>query len=674
LIFSDTILKWGGKYRFKGKKMLALDNITKRFSQGKAILDAASCKINNGERVGLVGPNGAGKSTLLAIITKSLEPDAGAVHLSKSGKIGYLRQETDFLCTAQTTILDYCLDSFTELNALEERIHQLEEQLQTNCSNHQLLDELGQLQHQFEASGGYSIRHNLEKCLSGLGFQTADFQRYFKEFSGGWQMRAELARILVSNPDLLLLDEPTNYLDVEAVEWLHGFLKKFSGTLILISHDRYLLNTLTEHTVVLMHGKLRKFKGNYDAYLEKYEQEVKVLAAAQKNQEKKKEQLERFVERFKAKATKASQARSRQKQLDKMESVEIQDFRMTPSKITLPDPPRCGHELVRLNDVSFSYDNERFIYQNLTVSINNGEKLAFSGWNGVGKTTLLRLLCGSLCPTKGVRATGSNVSIGYHSQEYVETMNPDLTVWEVVRQNAGEASDGQVRSILGSFRFIGDDIYKPVEVLSGGEKVRLSFCRMLVNPPNLLILDEPTAHLDIGTRASLEQAIKAFSGTVCLVSHDIDFIKAVAENIIEVTPNKLTRYYGDYDYFRQKKAEHEAASQAVATPSTTKTVYASIPEPALSRKEQRRLEAEKRNSINKVLKPLKKEVEKIELTLETLEEEKSSIWEKLTSETNPEAIKKLNQRLSVIEKEQDSLNESWEQKAEALEELEASLN
>lgn len=649
--------------------MLALDNITKRFTQGKAILDSASCKINNGERVGLVGPNGAGKSTLLSIITKSLEPDSGAIHISKSGKIGYLRQETDFPCTDQTTILDYCLESFTELKELEAQIHKLEERLQTDSSNSELLDELGKLQHQFEESGGYSVRHNLEKCLSGLGFQTSDFNRRFKEFSGGWQMRAELARILVCLPDLLLLDEPTNYLDVEAVEWLHGFLKKFDGTLILISHDRYLLNTLTDHTVVLMHGKLRKFKGNYDDYIEKYEQEVKVLEAAQKNQEKKKEQLERFVERFKAKATKASQARSRQKQLDKMESIEVQDFRMTPSKITLPDPPRCGHELVRLNNASFSYNNERFIYQNLTVSINNGEKLAFSGWNGVGKTTLLRLLCGSLQPTLGNRSTGSNVSIGYHSQEYVETMNPDLTVWEVVRQNAGDASDNQVRSILGSFRFIGDDIYKTVEVLSGGEKVRLSFCRMLVNPPNLLILDEPTAHLDIGTRASLEQAIKDFTGAVCLVSHDIDFIKAVAENIIEVTPNKLTRYYGDYDYFRQKKSEHDAAK-----PEETKPASKTAEPTTVSRKEQRRLEAEKRNSINKVLKPLKKEVEKIELTLEELEEEKSSIWEKLTSETNPEEIKNLNQRLSAIEKEQDSLNESWEQKAEELEELESSLN
>ncbi len=648
--------------------MLALENVTKRFSQGRAILDSASCKINNGERVGLVGPNGAGKSTLLSIITGSMEPDNGDVHIAKRSKIGYLRQETDFPCTDKTTIMEYCLDSFIELNAIEKRIHELEELLSTNSNSTDLLNELGHLQHEFEAAGGYNIRHSLERCLCGLGFKTDDFNRRFKEFSGGWQMRAELARILVSLPDLLLLDEPTNYLDVEAVEWLHDFLKKFSGTLILISHDRYLLNTLTDQTLVLMHGKLRKFKGNYDSYISKYEQEVKVLEAAIKNQEKKKEQLERFVTRFKAKATKATQARSRQKQLDKMESIEIQDFRMTPSRIVLPEPPRCGHELVRLEDVSLSYDGERWIYQGLEMAVASGEKLAFVGWNGVGKTTLLRMLCGSLDVTSGKRVTGTNVSIGYHSQEYVETMDPALTVWEVVRNNAGTASDNQVRSILGSFRFSGDDIYKPVEVLSGGEKVRLSFCRMLVNPPNLLILDEPTAHLDIGTRASLEQAMKDFTGAVCLVSHDIDFIRAVAENIIEVTPNKLTRFYGDYDYYRQKKQEN--AQQETVTATATAAIKSEVAEkPAVSRKEQRRLEAERRKEINRVAKPLQKAVATIEQTLEKIEEEKGEIWDKLTSETDAEQIKLLNCRLAEIGAEQDRLTEEWEEKAEELEEL-----
>jgi len=646
--------------------MLSIENVTKRFSQGVPVLDKISCRINTGERVGLVGPNGAGKSTLLSIITGSMEADEGKIVMPKGFRLGYLRQETDIECEAETSLIDYGLNNFDTLVKIEQEITEVESQILGGDHSESTLHKLGELQHQFEDEGGYRVKHGLEKCLCGLGFQISDFKKPFKAFSGGWQMRAELARILVTEPDILLLDEPTNYLDVEAVEWLRDYLKKFEGTLLLISHDRFLLNNLTKYTAVLVNGKMRKFQGNYDNYLIKYEQELATTEAAQKNQAKKKEQLESFVTRFKSKATKASQARSRQKQLDKMEEITITDFRMKPSKITLLPPPKCGHNLVTLSDVSKSYDGQRWIYKGLDLVIENGEKLAFIGWNGVGKTTLLRMISGNLAPTSGTCSYGSNVMVGYHSQEYVETMNPDFTVWETIRMTGKDLSDSQVRRILGSFRFSGENVNKSVSVLSGGEKVRLSFCRMLANPPNLLILDEPTAHLDIGTRASLETALQEFEGAICLVSHDIDFIRAIAEMVIEVTPNKLTRYYGNYEYYRQKKDQQSLESSEKPKPSTNSTGSG---ENTLSKKERKRQEADRRNAINKLKKPLETVLAKLDKRSETLDLTEKEIWSHLTTETNPEEIKKFNIELAQISKEKKQIAEDWEEKFLELEEL-----
>lgn len=646
--------------------MLSIENVTKRFSQGVPVLDKVSCRINTGERVGLVGPNGAGKSTLLSIITGSMEPDEGKIVMPKGFRLGYLRQETDIECDGDTCLIDYGLNNFNALGQIEHAITAIELKISQGDRSEATLHQLGELQHQFEDEGGYRVKHGLEKCLCGLGFQVADFKKPFTTFSGGWQMRAELARILVSEPDILLLDEPTNYLDVEAVEWLRDYLKKFEGTMLLISHDRFLLNNLTKHTAVLVNGQMRKFQGNYDSYLIKYEQELETTEAAQKNQAKKKEKLESFVTRFKSKATKATQARSRQKQLDKMEEITITDFRMKPSKISLLPPPKCGHNLVTLSDVSKSYDGERWIYKGLNLVIENGEKLAFIGWNGVGKTTLLRMISGNLAPTTGTCSYGSNVMVGYHSQEYVETMNPDFTVWETIRTTGKDLSDSQVRRILGSFRFSGENVNKSVSVLSGGEKVRLSFCRMLANPPNLLILDEPTAHLDIGTRASLEKALQEFEGAICLVSHDIDFIRAIAEMVVEVTPNKLTRYYGNYEYYRQKKDQQEPESvQKTATANDSDGVS----EDMQSKKERKRQEAERRNAMNKLKRPLEKLIEKLDKQSDKLDETEKEIWELLTTEQNSEEIKKLNIQLSEISKEKEQISESWEVKFMELEEL-----
>lgn len=660
--------------------MLVIDNVTQIFGQGRLILDEATCKINAGEHVGLVGPNGAGKSTLFNIITGQLQPHSGQVHIAKGARLGYLRQEPSAGVDRQRSVIDYCLESFEDLKALETQLHELEEKMAAGDTSEALLEAHGHLQHEFEERGGYQLRHRVEACLCGLGFHADELSRPLVSFSGGWQMRAELSRILVSEPEILLLDEPTNYLDVEAVEWLRDFLRRYAGTMLLISHDRCLLNTLTQSTVVLMNGGLRKFAGSYDQFLASFEQEAKTLEAAKKNQDRKKAQLERFVEQFKAKATKAAQARSKQRELDKMEEIDIPEFSFRPPKLSLPEPPHCGHELVRLEEVSKSYDGEKWIYQNLDLSITNGEKIAFVGWNGVGKTTLLRILSGSLPFESGERVLGTGVKIGYHSQEYIETMDPESTLWDTVRSKAIGWSDSQVRAMLGSFRFSGEDIEKRVSMLSGGEKVRLSFCRILVDPPNLLILDEPTSHLDIGTREVLQEALCDYKGAICLVSHDIAFIQGVAKEVIEVTPCKLTRFFGDYDYYREKKRELLAAENGEGTAYEVSGTGAVLKaagkekkieeaEGSLSRKEQKRLEAERRNQLSKFRKPLEKRISAAETKMETLETEQQTLWDELSAVTDGEEIKQKNQRLAAIEAELEAAMTDWEAASLELEEL-----
>jgi ATP-binding cassette subfamily F protein 3 len=524
--------------------MIDFSGIYKSYADQDLLINA-SLRINPGDKIGLIGPNGAGKSTLFGMITGDTPPDKGKVQVPQNARLGYLKQQLPDNAT-ERTVIDFVADAIPELNDLLLEIKSLEHEISGSKANTDMkLRRLGELQHKYEALGGYTIKTRAAVILSGLGFEERRFTDLLSEFSGGWQMRAGLARVLAASPDIMLLDEPSNYLDIPAIEWLQRYLRSFKGTLLLISHDRYLLKSLTNITVEISNGILTRYAGNYDYYEREKEQRIISQKAAKQNQDKKKEQIERFVERFRAKNTKASQVKSRLKTLEKMEDIRIAVHRNN-APIRLPEPPHSGSEIIRLNDACFSYGENAFNLVNINLTIEKGAKIAFAGYNGTGKTTLLKVLAGVLPLEKGSRVLGHKVIIGYQAQEFSDILPPEQTLSDIMRHAMPVGEDmKRIRSVLGSFGFTGDDVDKQCQVLSGGEKIRLSFARIFINHPNFLILDEPTTHLDLHTRESLQKAISDYKGTVCLVSHDIEFVKKAADTIVEMRPPSIKKYYGN---------------------------------------------------------------------------------------------------------------------------------
>lgn len=660
--------------------MLQFSSVRKSFGK-KNILNDISFHVYPGERVGLVGPNGAGKSTIFKILIGKLSVDKGDFSIRKGMRLGHMRQQIEE-GDKESSILEYTSRAIPELEGINKRIHKIEDQLAAGVSDEdqeKLLNQLGDLQMQFEELGGYEINNRAETALSGLGFKIKDFDRPMKEFSGGWQMRAELARVLISIPNILLLDEPTNYLDVPAIEWLQEYLKSFQGTMLLISHDRYLLNLLTSVTIEIFQGKATRYPGNYDKYVKDREERNLHLEAAFRNQQEKKEKLESFINRFKAKATKASQAKSRMKELEKMEEIEAPVQSVKGARITLKEPPRCSPVLTELMKMGKSYDGKNWIYENISIEIHNGEKIGIVGTNGMGKTTLMRILAGTLPFEKGKRRQGHNVLIGYHSQDYTETMAPDMTVYEVSKSAGPGVPEKEIRSLLGNFGFHGDDVLKHVQVLSGGEKVRLSLAKLLLNPPNFLLLDEPTTHLDIQSREALQDALKEFKGTVCLVSHDIAFLSAVSEQIFEVSENGLRKFFGDYKYYRSKlkeEAELEKAPQeSVERPKQViKEEPKPVAEPVVSetaeeKKERKRREAEARQELSRKKGPFEKKVNELEKKIAELEELEQALVARFSNELSGEEFKEVNNKLMAAAHEKETLEMEWEQASTDLEEL-----
>lgn len=666
--------------------MIQFTQVSKVFGK-QQVLNNVSFTVNPGERVGVVGPNGTGKSTLFEMLSGNLSPDKGEISIPKNMRLGYVRQQM-YLLDRDVALLDYTENAVPALEAMQLEISQVEHQLLTAEADEQqrLLKRLGELQTAFEHDGGYDLKNRAETTLSGLGFSPKLFENPMSTFSGGWKIRAELARVLVSRPDILLLDEPTNYLDVPAVEWLKDFLRGYPGTLLLVSHDRYLLNSLTSITLEVMGGMVTRYPGNYQKYIVDRETRHDQLIAQQKNIDRKREQLERFVDRFKYKATKAAQAQSRIKQLDKLEDVEIPQVFFKRPKITLPVPPRSGNDVVAIQDATFSYDGKRNIFEHLDLRIERGDKAAFVGLNGMGKTTLLRLISGKLALNSGKLIIGHGVAIGYQSQDFTETMDPDKTIYETVRAAAIDQSEGELRNLLGGFGFPGESIEKYVKVLSGGEKVRLALARLLLRPNNFLILDEPTTHLDIYAREALEDALRNYQGTLCLVSHDITFVRNLATTIYELSPGKITRYYGNYDYYREKLAEAEAArlaaEQRLSAPSSASSRPApsanqkNTPNPmptntagesAGAKKDRKREEANIRNEFSKHKKALEVKIAEAEDKTEQLEAEQAQIYSDMANARPGTDFAALNKRLADIKKEMEDLAWEWETASEKLE-------
>ena len=638
--------------------MIDFRHVSKSYGSQDVLRDIVF-QVNDGERVGIVGPNGAGKSTVFSLICREISEDKGSVEIPRETRIGHLRQQFSSHDVTET-LLEYAESGRPDLHAIEAEMHSIETGLHSDQRGNRqgMLTRLGELQTRFEATGGYEARSRAESALSGLGFTATDLRRPFKAFSGGWQMRAELARVLVANPNILLLDEPTNYLDIPAIEWLQKYLTGYLATMLLISHDRYLLNSLTTTTIEIANGTATKYRGNYDYYIKERERRYEERLGALKNQQRERKQALRFIERFRAKNTKASQVQSKIKMVARMEEISLPRHLVSRGTIRLKTPARSGREVIALDNVGITYDDERWVLRNVTLSVQRGNRTAVIGPNGMGKSTLLRALANKLTPSEGKRKQGHNVVVGYQSQEFTETMDPGLTVFETVKSVGMDTSDQEIRTLLGGFGFSGEAVDKRVSVLSGGEKVRLAFCRLLVNPPNFLVLDEPTTHLDVTAREALEQALTDFEGTIFLVSHDIEFVRHVATTIIAMDPPGIRHYSGGYDYYCEK------LDAALLEKPSRLTSNASVSD----RKAKRRERAEEVQKRSVVRKQLKKDLARAERDVEKLEVERSELTAGIESGA-PVDYETINKRLTGIQRELDRLTRRWERAASELEAL-----
>ena len=649
--------------------MLDFRNISVHYGH-QDVLTGVTFRVNKGDRVGIVGPNGSGKSTLFKIILGELSTDSGELVVEQNPRIGWTRQNPAPDTPGQT-LLDYSLKGIPGLSEMEAELTELE----TDLTDPAKLKRYGELQTKFEHLGGYDIETRVKIALGGLGFTTEDFQKPFMSFSGGWRMRAELSRVLASRPDLLLLDEPSNYLDLPAVEWLQKFLKAYEGTLMLISHDRYLLRTLTSITVEVDAGTVTRYEGGLDYYLEEREVRYRHLKAAKENQDRHREQLQRFVDRFRAQATKAAQAQSRQKLIDKLDEERIVlPKRYTQSgRLRLAEPPPSGLEMFRCEHLCFSYDGKKKVLDDIGFQIVRGDKVALIGYNGLGKTTLMRIIAGTRQPTSGLAVLGHNVIPGYLSQEFAETIPPDVSVY----RNAKNAippgmNEKNFRNLVGAFGFDENDVEKPAGVLSGGEKIRLAFLRLYLSAPNFLLLDEPTTHLDLDGRRLLQEALQKYTGTVLLVSHDIDFVRATATSILEITRDGIRKYPGGYDYYLEKKAESDGVGPKTAenrpTPPKAETAAESAA-PGLSPKELRKRRAEERAKTAPRMRELKKRVETAEKKVDELQKALDAASAELFNPTPTTDFAEANRKVRTLQYEIDRYTADWEAAAGELEKL-----
>lgn len=628
----------------------------------RKLLDRVSWAVQPGQRVALIGPNGAGKTTLFRIVTGEIEAHSGTTLKPKGFRIGYLPQEE--IVVQGETMLQTVLDGQKEISSLEKKIEELHSALSNSSKeNDKLLDQLGTAEHRFEALGGYRVETEAKTVLSGLGFSEKDFSSPLSNFSGGWKMRAYLARLLIQKPDMLLLDEPTNHLDLPALEWLEQFLLQFSGGVVVVSHDRFFIDRLVRGIYELDRGHLVYYSGNYHDYEKQKRQREELLRKKWEELREEKKRQERFIERFRYKNTKASQVQSRIKHLEKMESIEIQPL---PRKMdfNIAVEIHSYNDVLKIEDMFFRY-KEEWVLEGLNFHVSRGEKVALVGVNGAGKTTLTKLITGQILPQKGCVDLGKRTQIGYYAQHRISDLDLESTVYDEVLKTAADKHIPRIREVLGVFLMSGDDVTKKIKVLSGGEKARVSLAKILLSPVNFLIMDEPTNHLDMPSVEALESALDKYKGTLLMISHDRYFLDKLVHRVAEVKDRQLEEYTGNYSYYLEKRnIESENRTQAKETP----------PQQISGRKtkDQKRAEAESRQAVSKKRNRLQIGVDSLERKINTLEAKKIEMEKSLAK---PETYKDSSSSVALqkgyasVKKELEKSYKNWESFKLELEDL-----
>lgn len=623
--------------------MLNIHQLSVSFG-GEYLFEDISFRLNPGDRVGLIGKNGAGKSTMLKMLGKEMQPDGGVISSDKNIRIGFLKQDIDFVLG--NTVLEEAYQAFQEIISMELQLDEINTQLAERTdyeseSYNQLIVDLSDLTHRYEILGGYNYQGKTERILQGLGFKRSDFDKLTETFSGGWRMRIELAKLLLQDNDVLLLDEPTNHLDIESIIWLEEFLKSYSGAVVIVSHDKMFLDNVTNRTIEISLGKAYDYNKPYSQYLELRAEMRALQLNAQKNQEKQIQQTEKLIEKFRAKASKASMAQSLIKKLDKVDRIEVDDEDTAVMNVRFPVSVNPGKVVIEAEHVAKSY-GEKEILKNIDLSVERSSKIAFVGQNGQGKTTLAKIIVGEL-DHQGYLKLGHNVQLGYFAQNQAEYLDGEKTILDTMLDEATDSNRVKVRDMLGAFLFRGDQVDKKVKVLSGGERNRLALCKMLLHPFNVLVMDEPTNHLDIKSKNVLKEALKSFEGTLILVSHDRDFLQGLTDRVYEFRDGKLKEYLGDIDfYLEQRKADD---FRAIEKKSEVNVI------PVEEKKLQRQLSFEEQ----KELKGLKNKISKIESEIVSLEHDLESLEKELAKrhdELHPESafFENYNRKKQHLEK------------------------
>ncbi|WP_339790709.1 ABC-F family ATP-binding cassette domain-containing protein [uncultured Imperialibacter sp.] len=644
--------------------MISINNLN--YNIGSRVLyEGANLHIKPKDKIGLIGLNGTGKSTLLKMIVGDLTIDGGDISQSKDCTIGFLNQDLLSYQSAEP-ILDVAMKAFAEAVDIHHKIDKVLAEMEANYSD-DLVTKLTKLQERFEALDGYAIQSKAEEILEGIGFSTKDLTRPLKEFSGGWRMRVMLAKLLLEKPSLLMLDEPTNHLDLPSIQWVESYLKTYEGAVIVVSHDRHFINNTVNTIVEVSNGKLNLYAGNYDFYLQEKELRNEIQKNAFENQQQKIKQTEKFIERFKAKATKARQVQSRVKALDRMDKIDdvLDENAKVNFRFNFNKP--SGRHVIQLTDVSKSY-GDLVILKNTNAHIERGDKIALIGANGKGKSTLLRIIAGT-DKVNGKREEGYNVIKSFYAQHQLEALNIEYEILEEMKASGTDKTEMQLRSVLGCFLFSDEDVFKKIKVLSGGEKSRVALAKTLISEANFLLLDEPTNHLDIQSVNILIQALQQYEGTFIVVSHDRYFVTEIANKIWYIENNEIKEYPGTYEEYMWWKEKQVATAPAVQ-PQVKKEEPKGKPKPASSQTNNLSMEAQKElKALRKKLDGIENEILETEVKIEEAEKELASpeVFE------SPDALAQSNEKYQLIKAELERLNDQWEETGIKIEELEKQL-